>query len=239
MPATSADNSILATGRPVRIPTPDDPSGFPNYYRNFRLTTLGIGHYFAAVLIAWDKDSDIIHVTHGFKIKDATPSVHVPMMRAIAPDVPVAWPHDGNARDKGSGEPIVELYLQPMPGMPGLNMLDEHAQFEAGGYQTEAIVLEVIERLQSGRLKINAHLVDLWAVYREYHRDKEGRLVHVRDDLLSALFKAIMMKRCARAGGLGSTNGGRSRGYWKSHHDQVSGSDFDLFTGQPRYESQS
>src|SRR5262249_38564807 len=28
------------TGRPVRIPTPDDPSGFPNYYRNFRLTTL-------------------------------------------------------------------------------------------------------------------------------------------------------------------------------------------------------
>src|SRR5215471_8253006 len=40
MPATSADNSILATGRPVRIPTPDDPSGFPNYYRNFRLTTL-------------------------------------------------------------------------------------------------------------------------------------------------------------------------------------------------------
>src|SRR5215471_14541880 len=42
MPATSADNSILATGRPVRIPTPDDPSGFPNYYRNFRLTTLDI-----------------------------------------------------------------------------------------------------------------------------------------------------------------------------------------------------
>src|SRR5215831_17287162 len=42
MPATSADNSILATGRPVRIPTPDDPSGFPNYYRNFRLTTLGL-----------------------------------------------------------------------------------------------------------------------------------------------------------------------------------------------------
>src|SRR5215469_8977083 len=40
MPATSADNSILATGRPARIPTPDDPSGFPNYYRNFRLTTL-------------------------------------------------------------------------------------------------------------------------------------------------------------------------------------------------------
>src|SRR5262245_31432091 len=42
MPATSADNSILATGRPVRIPAPDDPSGFPNYYRNFRLTTLDL-----------------------------------------------------------------------------------------------------------------------------------------------------------------------------------------------------
>src|SRR5215469_12573022 len=48
MPATSADNSILATGRPVRIPTPDDPSGFPNYYRNFRLTTLDV-HFVSPV----------------------------------------------------------------------------------------------------------------------------------------------------------------------------------------------
>jgi len=40
MPAISADNSILATGRPVRIPAPDDQPGYPIYYRNFRLTTL-------------------------------------------------------------------------------------------------------------------------------------------------------------------------------------------------------
>jgi hypothetical protein len=35
MPATSADNSILATGRPVRIPTPDGKSGSPKLLREF------------------------------------------------------------------------------------------------------------------------------------------------------------------------------------------------------------
>src|SRR6516162_2480292 len=41
MPATSADISILATGRPVRIPTPDGKIWLANYDRNFRTTTLG------------------------------------------------------------------------------------------------------------------------------------------------------------------------------------------------------
>src|SRR6516162_9242051 len=42
MPATSADISILATGRPVRIPTPDSKIWLANYDRNFRTTTLGL-----------------------------------------------------------------------------------------------------------------------------------------------------------------------------------------------------
>jgi transcriptional regulator GlxA family with amidase domain len=41
MPSTSADNSILATGRPVRIPTPNGKYGSLIYNTNFRLTTLG------------------------------------------------------------------------------------------------------------------------------------------------------------------------------------------------------
>src|SRR6516225_9463807 len=42
MPATSADISILATGRPVRIPTPDGKIWLANYDRNFRTITLDV-----------------------------------------------------------------------------------------------------------------------------------------------------------------------------------------------------
>src|SRR6516165_10017215 len=42
MPATSADISILATGRPVRIPTPDGKIWLANYDRNFRTITLAV-----------------------------------------------------------------------------------------------------------------------------------------------------------------------------------------------------
>src|SRR5215469_10728296 len=52
MPATSADSSILATGRPVRIPPPMAKSASPNYYTNFWLDTLAIPFLILAIALA-------------------------------------------------------------------------------------------------------------------------------------------------------------------------------------------
>jgi hypothetical protein len=72
------------------------------------------------------------HILDTIKVKDATPLQHVAMMMAIAKDVPVAWPHDGTHRDKGSGEALADIYRKPMPGMPGLKMLGEHSTWPDG-----------------------------------------------------------------------------------------------------------
>lgn len=161
----------------------------------------GITHPFAAVLIAWDREMDVIHVLTGYRASNQIPIVHAEAMRHIAADVPVAWPHDGHQRDKGSGEELAKQYKSA-----GLKMLPTHAHYPTGGFSTEAVVMEVEQRLMKaggpGGMVIREDFDDLFDEIRMYHR-KDGLIVKERDDLLSALFKAVMMRRFARPGALG------------------------------------
>ena len=162
----------------------------------------GIDHPFAAVLVAWDKDMDCVHVLQCVRMSGAGATIlpinHAAAMRSIAAAVPVAWPHDGHVRDKGSGEELAVLYRRQ-----GLSMLADHSTFDSGGYSREAAVMEIADRAMSGRFKVASHLSDFWSEWRLYHR-KDGQIVKQEDDLMSALEKAIMMKRYARAVPLGS-----------------------------------
>lgn len=163
-------------------------------------TDFGIGndHPFAAVLILWDKDADVIHVHHEVRMSNELPDRHAKSMKPIGAAVPVAWPHDGINREKLSGDQVASGYKKE-----GLLMLPHHATFADGGYSTEAGVLEMDMRFSTGRLKISKACTMLLDEYRIYHR-KDGMIVKTRDDLLSALRIAIMDKRFARAVPLGS-----------------------------------
>lgn len=162
----------------------------------------GIDHPFAGVLAAWDKDVDVIHILHAIRMTGAGATIlpinHAAAMKNVAASVPVAWPHDGHQRDKGSGEELAVLYRKQ-----GLSMLADHAAFETGGYSREAAVMEISERAMSGRFKVASHLADWFSEFRLYHR-KDGRIVAQEDDLMSATEKIIMAKRFARAVPLGS-----------------------------------
>lgn len=160
----------------------------------------GIGHPFAAALMAWDKDVDCIHLVHAIRQPDLMPLEHATAMRYVAANVPVAWPHDGTRRQQGgdTAEQLAVIYKKH-----GLNMLAEHSTFETGGYSTEAAVMEIQERARSGRFKVAAHLTEWFDEFRLYHR-KDGLIVRQEDDLMSATEKLIMMKRFARPLPLGS-----------------------------------
>jgi phage terminase large subunit-like protein len=157
----------------------------------------GIDHPFAAALLAWDRDADVIHVLHTIRMVDGLPINHAAAMRPLGINVPVAWPHDGNNRDKGSGEPLSKLYKKV-----NLRMLGEHATWEDGGNSTEAGIVEMQEREATGRLKYAAHLSDALEERRFYHR-KDGLIVKIKDDILSAIRIGIMMKRFAAVVQLG------------------------------------
>jgi hypothetical protein len=155
-------------------------------------------------------------------------------MRAIAAGVPVAYPHDGGRREAGSGIQLAEYYRHPTDGQPGLNMLREHATWPEGGYSTEVAIAALTELLVAGKFKVSRQLTAFFDEYRSYHRrDKEPYdIVKINDDMLSALFKVLMMRRAAKPGGWGEKYRAAEqlRG---DEHGRAIGTDFDLFDGRP------
>jgi hypothetical protein len=158
------------------------------------------------VLTAWDRDADVIYVLHTVKMAGGTPLNHAAAMKAVAANVPVAWPHDGAAREHGSGEPLAALYKAQ-----GLRMLQEHATHASGGYSTEGGILEMLSRMRDGRFKVSAHLADWFDEFRGYHR-KDGLIVKINDDLMSATRIATMPRRFSKDVPFGSALAPRPQG---------------------------
>lgn len=170
----------------------------PAHWGKLWAVDFGINHPFAAVLLLWDRDNDVVHVHHTVRMSDALPVLHAQALKGIGAAVPVAWPQDGTAREKSSGETLAHQYRKT-----GLMMLDRHATWPDGGVSTEAAVMDMQQRMQTGRFKVANHLADWFQEFRLYHR-KDGVIVKVNDDLISATQKGIMMLRYARNVQLGS-----------------------------------
>ena len=176
----------------------------PAWFKLFGVD-FGIGHPFGCALTAWDRDADVIHILDAWRIADQTPVQHAVRMKSIGAMIPVAWPQDGTAREK-SGDTVSKLYKDQ-----GLLMCDGHATFEDGGLGTEAGILEMDERMKTGRFKVAAHLTEWFEEYRGYHR-KKGLIVKVRDDIMSATRICVMAKRFGRQVQLGSKKKNRRGG---------------------------
>ena len=76
-------------------------------------------------------------------------------------------------------------------------MHPERVTFPDGSNGLEAGVMDMLQRLQSGRLRVFSGAPDWFEEYRLYHR-KSGQIVSERDDLLSATRYALMGLRHAR-----------------------------------------
>lgn len=191
----------------------------PQYWAKLWAIDFGIGidHAFAAALLLWDRDKDVVHLHHTIRMVGALPIQHAAAMKAVGADVPVAWPQDGTAREK-SGEVISTLYKKE-----SLRMLPEHATFPAGGYSTEAAIREIEAREATGRFKVAGHLQDFFEERRFYHR-KDGLVVHMKDDIMSAVQKGIMMLRHAKPVLLGN-----KRPDPRQFSGKAKGVDFDLW----------
>ena len=191
----------------------------PSHWCKIWGVDFGIGHPFAAALLLWDKDTDIIHVHHTIRMRGSLPINHAAAMKSIGADVPVAWPHDGVARDKGSGVALASQYRAE-----GLRMMHEHATWPEGGFSTEAGIEEMRGRERNGKLKIAAHLSEYLEERRFYHRE-DGLIVKEMDDILSSTRVGIMMKRHAKPVLLGNKRAPRDRG----GNTMCKGVDFDPF----------
>lgn len=169
-----------------------DPIPIPQHWPRIVGIDFGWEHPTAAANLAWDRDADCVYVTACYRRKEAVPAIHAAAIKAWGDWIPVSWPHDGLQHDKGSGEQLAEQYRAQ-----GVNMLPERATHAEGGNGVEAGLMEMLERMETGRFKVFKGLNDWFEEFRLYHR-LDGKVVKERDDIMSATRYAVMMLREAK-----------------------------------------
>jgi len=168
-----------------------EPFEIPKHWVQMNGMDFGWDHPTAGASIAWDRDADVIYLTKDYRQRHATPVVHAAAFKAWGAWMPWAWPHDGN-NDTAAGENLSKQYRDQ-----GLNMLPERATFEDGSNSVEAGLMEMLDRMLTGRFKVFKTCGAFLEERRIYHR-KDGKVVKERDDVISAARYAVMMKRFAR-----------------------------------------
>jgi len=165
----------------------------PSWARRVVGIDFGFGHPFAAVYIAWAHDTGNIWIIDSFRMERSSALYHVQRIHGMTGGlrVPVAWPHDGSQHDKGSGLPLAGQYRNF-----GANMMQGHA-VNHGTKQNniEPALEEMREAMFAGKITIASHNSELIEELRNYHRDEDFKIVKQRDDLISALRYAFMMRR--------------------------------------------
>src|SRR5262245_44279186 len=185
---------VLGSGRVFPVPEEAircEPMPIPAHWVQINGLDFGWDHPFGAVNCAWDRDADVFYVLKEYREREATPVIHAAAIKPWGDWIPCAWPHDGLQHDKGSGEELARAYANH-----GLNLLPERAAFEDGTNGVEAGVLEMLERMQTGRWKVFSTCGAWFGEFRLYHREG-GRIVKLNDDLISASRYAYMMRRFA------------------------------------------
>ena len=155
----------------------------------------GYDHPFASVLCAWVHDLDEFYVVDGFKMERAEALYHVKRIASMCRGlrIPLAWPHDGLVHEKGSGLALADVYRRL-----GAPMLPKHAENHGGGYHVEPAIEEMIGYMKQGKFMIASYMSELGEEILNYHRDEDYKIVKLRDDLISAVRYAFMMRRSGK-----------------------------------------
>ncbi len=194
-----------------------EPFPIPDHFAQIAGVDFGWDHPAAGARLAWDRDADIIYLTHAHRAREQTPVLFAPAIKAWGEWIPVAWPHDGLQHDKGSGIELASQYRAA-----GLDMLEDKATHPpapgepegSGGNGVEAGLMEMLDRMQTGRFKVFSNLNQFFEEFRLYHR-KDGKIVKLMDDIISATRYGMMMKRFAKTKPRPSS-GKRSANGWRS-----------------------
>lgn len=176
-----------------------EPFPIPAHWGRIAAIDFGYDHPAGFVCLAHDRDTDTVYVYDAWRLKGKSAIEHSMVILGKGyKDLPWAWPHDGLQHDKGAGAQLMKQYKDM-----GVNMLAERAQFpdtddgKPGGNSVEAGISMMLNRFQARTLRVFSHLNEWFEEFRLYHR-KDGIIVKIDDDLMSATRYGIMMLRKAK-----------------------------------------
>lgn len=177
-----------------------DPFPIPEYWFVLNAMDFGWDHPQAHIQIVEDRDNDIIYVTNAWKAPKKQPYQAWHVVKPWSEDIPTAWPHDGLkiTQQLGKQDAVMQKDLYAAEGWW---MLPDHATWPDGSNGVWFGITDLLDRMETGRLKIFSNLFDLFTEIREYHTKNTPsgniEIVKVKDDLLDALRYAYMMRRFA------------------------------------------
>ena len=186
-------------GRGLIFPVPRsvievEPIPIPKWWGRIGGIDFGWTHPTAAVALAHDRDSDTVYVTHCYRQSEAPVHTVAAALRPWGERLPWAWPHDGLNATAGAPDPLASQYRKA-----GLRFRPEPASYDdMRRNQVEAGLMDMLDRMLTGRFKVFRHHLDWFEEFELYHR-KEGGVVKERDDLMSATRYAMMDLRYATA----------------------------------------
>ena len=177
-----------------------EPIHIEAYWPRIAAIDFGFDHPTAVVWCAMDNDNDTFYIYDCYRIAKASPSVHAGAIRTRPYFIPVAYPHDGNRRDSMGNPGLADQYRNL-----GCNFLLEHFTNppalgeNKGSNSIEEGLMAMLQAMEAGNFKVFSTLSDWWEEYRMYHR-KGGKVVPLRDDLMSATRYAFMSQRHSVSG---------------------------------------
>lgn len=172
----------------------------PAYWPRICGIDLGYDHPFAAVWLAWDRDTDTVYLYDCFKERGLLLPIIGDMLRRHEQWIPVAWPHDVAEADRQSGKRIadtlrddyhINMLPEPFTNPPGPG--EDEGE---GGRGVETGLWNLHAAMEEGRFKVAKHLREWFREKGLYHR-KDGRVVRKFDDLMSATRYAYQSLRFA------------------------------------------
>jgi hypothetical protein len=145
-------------------------------------------HTAAAIWGVRDPASDVVYLYSEY-LGDADPAVHVAAIRARDEWIPGLIDAAANGRTRADGYRLIEMYTKH-----GLRLESVDNTLESG-------ILDVWQRMHSGRLKVFSSLQKYLEERRLYRRDERDQVVRDRDNLQDAtrcLVIGLSSMRCQR-----------------------------------------
>ena len=177
-----------------------EPIHIESHWPRIAAIDFGFDHPTAVVWCAMDNDNDTFYIYDCYRVAKASPSVHASAVRTRPYFIPIAYPHDGNRRDSMGNPGLADQYRNL-----GCNFMLEHFTNppalgeNKGSNSVEEGLMAMLQAMEAGNFKVFSTLSDWWEEYRMYHR-KGGKVVPLRDDLMSATRYAFMSQRHAVSG---------------------------------------
>lgn len=146
----------------------------PDYYKQAFGIDFGWTNPTAIVWGAYDHDQDVIYLTDVYQRSQMAPAEHAQRIHQAGEWIPGVCDPSGQSAHQADGQNLIEMYRQH-----GVSLTLADNSVESG-------LMQVLERLQTGRLKVFEDLTPWLEEFRLYRRNAQGRVVKTHDHLMDA-----------------------------------------------------